>query len=119
MARPPVPPRRAPMPMKRPPSAARRAVVLRVLRIIVGYLGGPTGLGAHLFWTTSGRGTPFPSVVVAGVHVEAGDPLGPEHRDVAAVVLDGEAQLEPVAAPGAGRGLLETAGAGGVAPGGH
>src|SRR4051794_27962409 len=33
-------------------------------------------------------------VVVAGMHVEAGDALGAEHLDVAPVVLEREAQLE-------------------------
>ena len=35
------------------------------------------------------------SVVVAGVHVEAGNAFAPEHLHVAAVVLEGEAELEP------------------------
>ena len=38
------------------------------------------------------------SVVVAGVDVDAGDALGVEHVDVAAVVLERQAQVEAVAA---------------------
>src|SRR6478735_4103753 len=48
-----------------------------------------------------------PSVVVAGVHVEARDALACEHLDVAPVVLEGELQLEAVAPQLAHRHLLE------------
>src|SRR5450759_4872709 len=58
----------------------------------------------------SGRVPSFLLVVVAGVHVEARDVLAAEHRDVAAVVFDGEAQLEPVGAQIPDRGLLELPG---------
>ena len=44
------------------------------------------------------RSAPGPSgsrsVVVAGVDVDAGDALGVEHLDVAAVVLEGEPEVE-------------------------
>jgi apolipoprotein N-acyltransferase len=48
---------------------------------------------------TDARGTAEPaSLVVAGVDVDARDPLLDEHGVVARVVLHGEAQIEPVAA---------------------
>ena len=49
------------------------------------------------------------SVVVPGVDVDARDALFAEHRHVAAVVLDGERELEPVAPQVPHRRLLEVA----------
>ena len=49
------------------------------------------------------------SLVVAGVDVDAGDALAVEHVDVAAVVLEGEAQVEAVVAQVADGVLLEVA----------
>ena len=49
------------------------------------------------------------SVVVAGVDVEAGDALGPEHRHVAAVVLERQAQVEAGGPQLPDRRLLEVA----------
>src|SRR5581483_2282401 len=59
------------------------------------------------------------SVVVAGVHVEARDAFGPEHGDVAAVVFDGEAQLEAVGAQVPDGRFLELAGEVVVPEGAH
>ena len=47
------------------------------------------------------------SVVVAGVDVDTGDALAVEHVDVAAVVLEGEAEVEAVGPQLADRPLLE------------
>src|SRR5262249_41905401 len=59
------------------------------------------------------------SVVVAGVEVDAGNALGPEHLDVAAVVLDREAEVVAVPAELLDREALEVARHLVVAPGPH
>ena len=93
MIRPPWP-QNEPMNRKRPPRAASRVKVLSVFFMARG--------------TTCERRRAFPrSVVVAAVDVDAGHALAVEHVDVAAVVLEGQAQVEAVAAELADRALLE------------
>src|SRR6266511_3910974 len=59
------------------------------------------------------------SVVVAGMEVDAGDAFGAEHRDVPAVVLDRESQVEAVATEVGHGQLLEFSRQLVVTPGSH
>src|SRR5207248_3226095 len=56
------------------------------------------------------------SVVIAAVNVNAGNPLAAEHLEVPAVVLEGQAEVEPVTPQVVDGILLELAGGGGVPP---
>src|SRR5439155_7430305 len=70
----------------------------------------PASRTAVLIWflsiassSTPGRGRRFPArgpspVEIAGVDVQAGHALGPEHLQVTAVVLERQAQVEAIAA---------------------
>src|SRR5690349_8184014 len=59
------------------------------------------------------------SVVVAGMHVQGRDPLGPEHLDITAIVFERELQVETERAQVPHRRLLEVAGHLVVTPGPH
>src|SRR5579872_4395205 len=80
----PVVPKKAPMPTKSAARRVRRKVVLMTLRSMT-----PSWCPIHLITVEES------SVVVARVDVQAGDPLVAEHGHVAAVVLEGQDQVEP------------------------
>src|SRR5437588_8018218 len=87
-----VPPRpnSEPMPMNRPPSRARSTKVLNVFLLTTGkrYAGR----------VSSAKNAPGSLVVVTRVDVDAGDAFAAEHLQVAAVVLEGQAEVESVGA---------------------
>ena len=129
MTRPPVP-NAPPTPMKSAPSAVSSTTVLTLfLNICVTSVSENTGDRRRVFprghanpgyperlGCESVCGSAAAPVVVAGVHVEAGDALGAEHRHVAAVVLEGEGQVETGGPQLPDRRLLEVAGDVVVAP---
>src|SRR5690348_2072940 len=119
MASPLVPPSSPPMPMNSAPSTASRTAVFIAFLMFRSPRGDQAGPGTAI---TLGGGSTFPargSVVVAGVEIDAGDALGAEHLDVAAVVLDREPEIEPVAPQVPHRRLLEVARIVVVAPRAH
>src|SRR5216683_4932779 len=104
MVSPPVPPTSSPISMNRPPKTVRIRIVLKVFLLISNSsltpkkVPPPANVPAH------------GSVVVPGVDVDAGHPLRPEHLEVSAVVLEGQPELESVAAELVDRFPLEVPG---------